>query len=356
MKRTVMSLLLAGLVLGSVIARPAARASADTMRCDVGYSVVLNILGVFPIACGFDIDSGEATDCSLTNVDVGQNETTGAYDYQFDLIDGTSSPCNMHVQGTYNPSTKLADEQLTGNNGSRVQAIWICSDDPWSFLPGQTPSCQNRSLLTTNADGSAGDAPSMTFPVSAQILNDFDRHVLNAQLQNAIKAVIAQQQEEQSARTIRHVSESASCIPCVAAAAATAPTAVPVLPDFAAHINGPAQISQGFSATYEVVLANLGAKPTGLVQIEIQVTGSLRYLQMVQTPAGFDCLGTGPITCTGPLGGYGDASAATVADFQLQIQGAQTGTGSISASANPSGTIQESDTSNNAQTLAVTVK
>jgi hypothetical protein len=352
MKRTVISLLVAGLVLSSVVARPAARASADGgTGCDVDLSVVVNILGIFPVYCGIGEDNATGPSCSLTNVDVGQNATSGAYDYQFDVIDF----CNMHVQGTYNPSTKLADEQLTGNNGGRVQASWICSDDPWSFLPGQTPSCQNRSLLTTNADGSTGDAPSMTFPVSAQILTDFDRHVLNAQLQNAIKAVIAQQQEEQSARTIRHVGEAA-CIACANAAAAAAPTAVPVLPDFAAHINGPTQLSQGFSATYEVVLANLGAKPTGQVQIEIQVTGSLRYLQMVQTPAGFDCLGTGPITCTGPLGGYGDAPAATVADFQLQIQGAQTGTGSISASANPSGTIQESDTSNNAQTLAVTVK
>jgi len=36
----------------------------------------------------------------------------------------------------------------------------------------------------------------------------------------------------------------------------------------------------------DVVRANLGAKPQSQVQIEIQVTASLSYVQLAQTPAG----------------------------------------------------------------------
>jgi hypothetical protein len=100
-------------------------ASLSTVQCYASLSVVLGILGVIPVACGFGLDNATTTDCSFTNVDVGEDQTTGACDYQFDLIDGAIGHCNMHVQGTYNPSTRLADEQLTGN-GSRVHAIWIC--------------------------------------------------------------------------------------------------------------------------------------------------------------------------------------------------------------------------------------
>jgi hypothetical protein len=122
------------------------------------------------------------------------------------------------------------------------------------------------------------------------------------------------------------------------------------------RINGDPQLTHGFSSTYDVFLANLGGKLQSQVQIEIQVTGSLHYLQMLQTPDGFTCTGNGPITCTGPLGGFGDTSNSTSADFEFQVQPAQAGLGSISASADPEGQIQESNETNNGQTLAVTVK
>jgi len=346
MKRTTVSLLVAaGLVLSSAIARPATRASADTLHCDVGLSIVLNILGVAPVACGFGLDSGTGTNCSLTNVDVNVNPTTGAHDYQWDFTAGTIGPCNMHVQGDFNPTTKRADEQLKGDSG-RVQATWTCSDDPWVFLPGQAPFCQNTSLLATNSDGSAGDVPSMTFPVSAQTLRDSDRHVLNAQLQNALN------QAQQSAPVApQQTRVSNNCVTCVLSSAA-----IPTLPDFTIRsIIGTQQPTQGFTYTYDVILANLGAAPSGQVQVQISVSGSLRYLQMAQTPAGWTCLGnTSPITCTGPLGGVG--APPTSVEFQLQAQAAQTGIGSISAYADPNNVIQESNENNNAQTLPVTVK
>jgi hypothetical protein len=211
-----MSLLVAvGLVLSAAMAQPAPRASADEVHCDVGLSIVLNVLGVAPAACGLGLDPGTGTYCRLTNVNVAV-ETNGAHGYQFDLINGTIGPCNLQVKASYNPATKQANEQLTGN-GSRVQALWACSDDPWIFLPGQAPSCHNLGMSVTNADGTGGNVPSMTFPVSAQTLLDSDRHVLNAQLQNAIKQADAEAKAAQTQANLTHISTSPACMGCVIA-------------------------------------------------------------------------------------------------------------------------------------------
>ncbi len=147
------------------------------------------------------------------------------------------------------------------------------------------------------------------------------------------------------------------CLACRVDAPSSGPTNVPVLPDFTvSRISGDQSPAQGFTETYEVVVANLGAKPQNQVQVSIQVTGSLGYQQMVQTPAGFTCTGNGPVTCVGALGGYGDAPITTSADFQVQVYAAGPGLGSISAAADPNSLITESNKANNAQTLAVTVK
>jgi hypothetical protein len=150
--------------------------------------------------------------------------------------------------------------------------------------------------------------------------------------------------------TANPVSTSKTCLAC-------GQTPAPSLPDFTIpSIIGNPQATQGLSSTYDVILANLGAKPSGQVQVQIQVTGSLRYLQMAQTPAGWICLGNSPIICTGPLGGYGDPPITTSVDFQLLVQANSAGLGSISAYANPNNTIQESNLTNNGDTLAVNVK
>ena len=114
--------------------------------------------------------------------------------------------------------------------------------------------------------------------------------------------------------------------------------------------------AQGFTSIVDVVLANLGGKPSSQVQVEIQVTGSLSYPQMAQTPAGFTCTGNSPIICVGPLGGSGDPPATTTAVFKLQVFAASAGAGAVSAYADPNNVIQESNKAYNADTLAVTVK
>ena len=79
---------------------------------------------------------------------------------------------------------------------------------------------------------------------------------------------------------------------------------------------------------------------------------------MSQTPAGWECSGTGPVLCLVPLGGYGDPIQDTVVTFGLQVLAAKigVGVGEISVGADPDGLVKESDVTNNANTLAITVK
>jgi CARDB len=284
----------------------------------------------------------------MSNVDVTADNSSGAVIHRYSYDDS-----GYQIQAVYHPDSQLAEEDITVQDQptSEVLLSWRgCSVDPWTFPPGQMPQC-TLFKISPDQDVTNLDFDNEPIPFSAQLLSDQDRHVLDAQLQDALKALPS------LATQIRPTPRASTCAACVIAGELTpTPAPIPVLPDFSVtRISGPTQLGQGLSATYEVVLANLGAKSSSQVQIQIQVSGSLRYLQMVQTPTSFACTGTGPITCTGPLGGNGDPPATTVANFQIQAQGAQAGLGSISAYANPSGAIQESNPNNNAQTLAVTV-
>lgn len=164
--------------------------------------------------------------------------------------------------------------------------------------------------------------------------------------------------------------KSNSCLACSAVLAPTpGPTTAPTLPDFklmaVRAVNPDQPFPNGTTAGYEVVVANLGTRMPQIssdpskkpqVQVSIQVTGAAQYSSMTQTPAGWDCSGTGPVTCVGPLGGYGDPIQNTVVTFRLQVLGAKSGIGAISAAADPNGLIKESDVTNNAKTLAITVR
>jgi hypothetical protein len=133
------------------------------------------------------------------------------------------------------------------------------------------------------------------------------------------------------------------------------------LPDLAVtaiRAEASGQVNAGATALYDVVVANTGAKlpGSGQVQVQFQISGSVQYYAMPQTPAGFTCTGSGPVVCVGPIGGAGDPPITTSVTFRLQIQASKSGLGSLSAAADPNNLISESDENNNAQTLAIIVK
>jgi hypothetical protein len=362
MKRIVTSLLIAaGVLFTSTVARPTPRVSADL--CDsTATEVVLGVVtvGYGLIACAADSQLPGVTTCDITNVDVTADSTGGVaqHHYQYEW-------CSYKAIAAYRADTQEASEELTSETDSSKSVLlrWTCAADPWTFPAGQMPHCTleeihpDQDLSKLDFLNSSIEA----LPLSAQLLTDQDRQMFDGQLQNALKALppsISTSFRNSPTcaacgvvpidTSANPVSTSKTCLACVQ-------TPAPSLPDFTiTSIIGNAQLTQGLSSTYDVILANLGAKPSGQVQVQIQVTGSLRYLQMAQTPAGWTCLGNGTVTCTGPLGGVG--APPTSVEFQLQVQAAQQGLGSISAYANPSNAIQESNENNNAQTLPVTVK
>jgi hypothetical protein len=132
---------------------------------------------------------------------------------------------------------------------------------------------------------------------------------------------------------------------------------VPTQPDFKVPtLGGDATLTQGATSVYSIGVSNAGTRPKTQVQVSIQVSGAVDYVAMTQTPAGWDCSGTAPILCVGPLGGSGDPVQSLAAAFGVQVRGAKAGIGSISASVDPNGLITESDETNNGKTFAITVK
>jgi hypothetical protein len=121
---------------------------------------------------------------------------------------------------------------------------------------------------------------------------------------------------------------------------------------------GNAALTNGATAVYDVVVANTGAKlpGSGEVQVQIQVNGSVSFVSVARTPAGFSCSGTSVIVCTGPLGGYGDPPITTSVIIGVQVHADRSGVGSLSAAADPNNVIEESDEANNARTLPISVK
>jgi hypothetical protein len=325
--------------------------------------------------------------CGMTDVNVTATRTDDHFQYSYGCyFFGSGFPIRVFADVTadYDKTTQTASESIHARyHGEEYTSTWNCTSDPWADEDQSTDPCtipphfyhltgdpQYEDLIDfwscysgvgvpdwvlgnsgPECPGYSGTPPGIEpSSVPDEIGQEPSLHVLAAQLQNAINALPPSPQT-----SIRNATTCAACI-IAGELNSSSSGAAPALPDFSiTRISGPQQLSQGFSGTYDVVLANLGAKPSQQVQIEIQVSGALSYQQMAQTPTGFDCLGNVPIVCTGPLGGSSDPPITTSADFQLQIQGSQAGLGSISATANPSGAIQESDTTNDSKTLAVTV-
>lgn len=303
------------------------------------------------------------------------NGTAHQHVYNYDLqqctINGSSIP-TLQVIGTYNVDTEIAHEELS-YHAFGVQADWQCPNDPWSITTGALPCSQvPGNPRVSGHNDSTFDLSEQFEPFSIQYLMASDQYVLGAQLSNALKQppTPAPLQVIGRATTVNNGA--------VSSALSTTSAPAPTLPDFkimAVRAERPSPdpldknrelLPNGHTASYDVVVANLGAKVPQIsadpskkpqVQVSIQVTGSLQYLAgSTQIPVGWDCSGSGPILCVGPLAGYGDAVQDTVVTLPLQILGAKSGPGAISATADPNGLFKDSDLTNNANTLAITVK
>jgi hypothetical protein len=125
-------------------------------------------------------------------------------------------------------------------------------------------------------------------------------------------------------------------------------------------LDGPAQLFDGQTAVYTVGIWNDGGRPDGAVELQISFTGVIEALEIEQTPAGFTCTGFRPgarqMSCSGTLGGRGDAPFSRGAAIKVRTHATARGVGAVSAFVDPNGRVAESDEANNGKTLPVTVK
>jgi hypothetical protein len=365
------ALMVTGLLFPATIARP----QPASASCDDVIAVIS--IGVIPTnGCGTPF-TPSADSCSLTIIDVSASADGNRNSYKYDL--GCSfEPPIIHVNGLYDFSIGIAHESLVSTTYN-ISADWTCPHDPW--IAPSPAACPHGTATSNSVGGAPGvrklNLGSQIQPFSTQLLTDDERQALFfAQLRYAAAHPPAPAPVIIIARS-ESTTTTNQCAVCHVLETTPDPAAPPTLPDFKIMavravqpktdpITNKELLPIGQTAGYDVVVANLGAKSpqTGSdpskkpqVQVSIQVTGSLQYVSMVQTPTGWDCTGTGSILCVGPLGGYGDAIQDTVVTFRLQVLGVKggVGVGAISASADPNGLVKESDVTNNAFTLAITV-
>ena len=288
--------------------------------------------------------------CRTTSVEATATADGNRNNYAFDLRCTRGIPA-IHVTGDFSLDSGAANEVLTTSQ-NRISANWTCPHDPW--IAPSAPVCSPGTVTTSGSSAIANfDLSERTLPFSTEYLDDGARQVLfTAQLQYAANHPPA------PVKVVEDPNVKANdCLICTEVISTPAPAPAPTLPDLKlATLGGDMSLAQGMTSIYSIGVSNLGIRPQTKVQVSIQVTGALAYVTVAQTPAGWDCSGAGPIICVGPLGGSGDPVQNLAVNFQVQVRGSKAGIGAISASVDPNDLIHESDETNNAKTLTVTVK
>jgi lysozyme family protein len=211
MKRMIVSLTLIAALLVPVVGRPQpAAAGAD--GCGNPAWEDIATLDILLAICGGDTFGVAPTPCPMQQVDVTATSTNHIYKYGL----ACAATGTIQVSASYDPSTNFASERLSGDAGNgagEIQATWTCPADPWTAGRGRLPTCVNIAA-EANPDTSTFDLSSLSFPISVQLLDDQSRHVLEAQLQNAINELQTPAPPPAVVTAANSRTLSPSCIAC----------------------------------------------------------------------------------------------------------------------------------------------
>src|SRR6266567_1567311 len=143
MKRTLLSIAMAAaLFLPVATARPRPVSACGEVGWVIAGALTLGVSALLGGGICGPFGSAPAPDCPMGQVGAaGSTPSTHRYDYILTCL-------GVRVTGVYDVNTKRVQENLTGNDGS-IRVIWKCSDDPWTYLPSQAPSCTRVSLDLT---------------------------------------------------------------------------------------------------------------------------------------------------------------------------------------------------------------
>ena len=121
------------------------------------------------------------------------------------------------------------------------------------------------------------------------------------------------------------------------------------------RIDGPTNLQAGVSGTYSFIVGNVG-KLAGSVEVNILFAGALSQTGQIRADSGLSCdmvpsKLNANLHCTG-----GQLDPQRSATVTVQAFGRSPGAGSITASANNSRSLEESDYSNNIGKRDVTIQ
>ena len=283
--KSLKDLALAALVVGGLLLPLAAtRAQSASADCDPNIS-----LG------GCEQHVINPIECTAGNVVVTVDVTAShsLHNYAYDL--NCSHLLAIKVSSTYDVSAKTASENLSMATGD-LSATWVCASDPWSRTTPLKCSGADITALTGKGFGSFVLRPEETTPFSLLFLNPQAHTVFAAQLQNAFdhpstytpgnafehSSIPTPVQATDVIAGTAIAREGSKCLVCTA----MVPPSPPTQPDFQAPtLGGDSNLAQGITSIYSIGVNNAGTRPQTQVQVSIQVTGSVEYVSMEQTPA-----------------------------------------------------------------------
>ena len=286
--------------------------------------------------------------CTLGSVDVGANATRHTYTYDLNCDDNSS----YHAEAAYDPTRQLAQERMVGTSYPfTVDAEWSCPVDPW--IAQTAVQCTFTQGTISEATGAFGylfsqfSAGAGGYPLTPSYIDAYSRHVLAAQLQNAINRLQTPPPQPAPNSTVVTKAPGARTVNVEP----FSPTADLV----AVGVSGPGTLVQGTNQTYTATIRNDGVAVNGRVEVVISLVAPLVYLDGAIDPgAGFVCDAasfSSTIHCSG--GTLAQGQSATIA-FHAFASGA--GNAKLLLTIDPNNTVAESNSDNNSAALNVTIQ
>jgi len=266
-------------------------------------------------------------ECKMTAVRV--DGTASRHRFSFDQI--CSGVHEAHVDAAYDLVTGRAQESIKALSGAwSYRSQWNCASDPW-IAPDSVARTNGK--MSTKGNPGSFNPSSITYPTSAGSLSAKSRHVLAAQLQNALNAN------------------------------PPAPPPSPPAPDVATgpdltviRIDGPDALQAGLTGTFSFIVGNIGDTAAS-VEVNLHFAGALEQSGQVYADSGLNCVtgaGNGKVNATVACSG-GQLEPKRSATITVQAIGRAAGTGSVIASINNSRTLAESNYGNDLGRRDVTV-
>jgi hypothetical protein len=280
-------------------------------------------------------DEALPTCTAITSVKVDGTQARHHYAFVLLCYDGADA---ANVEGAYDYASGRASEKISGKGWS-FTSRWDCADDPW--IAASHIACGNPK---TQTKGSAGEYERLTLdsPLSAYELSAQSRHVLAAQLNNALSAA-TQPPAAPSVKKDKLLGKAPEATDHSSVLKPASSEDLTIV-----RIDGPSTLPAGQSASFSILVGNVG-NLAGPVEVNILFAGALDQTGQVSADSGLACdsvPGNGKVHtnlhCTG-----GQLYPQRSATITIQSVGMTPGAGSIIASANNSRSVDESDYGNN---------